>query len=424
MLLLLEDRKKKEMKFIENIQLALGSVRDNWLRATLTLIIIAFGIMSLVGILTAIDTAIFSLNDNLSYLGSNSFDIDPAGRGVRGNRHGRQRKRADPFTYKQAIDFKEKYGFPAKVSNSLFCTGTATIKYENEETNPNVVVFGIDENYIEARAFNIELGRGFTPVEVKNGGMVTILGADMVELLFAGSIDRAIGKYITTSSGRYKVVGVLEEKGSSMNQSEDRRILIPLQTGKRYYGADRSNYSIMVTVKDVTSMEAAIGEATVTMRNIRGLSAADKNDFEISKSDSILAVIKDNTIYLRLAAVSIGFITLLGAAIGLMNIMLVSVTERTREIGVRKALGATSKNILIQFLAEAVVISVAGGVLGIILGVLLGNVVSFIFGSSFLFPWLWITVALMTSTTVGLLSGLYPAMRAAELDPIESLRYE
>lgn len=412
------------MKFIENIQLALGSVRDNWLRATLTLVIIAFGIMSLVGILTAIDTAIFSLNDNLAYLGSNSFDIDPAGEGVSGRRNGRQEKRGDPFSYQQATDFKKKYPFPAKVSNSLFGTGIATIKYENEETNPNVVVFGIDENYIEARAFNIELGRGFTAIEIKNGGMVTVLGADIVELLFAGNIERAIGKQVTTASGKYKVVGVLEEKGSSMNQSEDRRILIPLQTAKRYYGADQSNYSIMVTVKDVTSIEAAIGEATVTMRNVRGLSAADENDFDISKSDSVLGVIKDNTIYLRLAAVSIGFITLLGAAIGLMNIMLVSVTERTREIGVRKALGATSKNILIQFLAEAVVISIAGGILGIILGVLLGNVVSIIFGSPFLIPWLWITVAIITSTTVGLLSGLYPAMRAAALDPIESLRYE
>lgn len=412
------------MKFIDNIKLALGSVRDNWLRATLTLIIIAFGIMSLVGILTAIDTAIFSLNDNLSYLGSNSFDIDPAGEGVSGNRHGHQEKRGDPFSYQQAIDFKEKYAFPAKVSNALFCTGMATIKYANEETNPNVVVFGIDENYIEARAFNIESGRGFTPIEIKNGGLVTILGSDMVELLFAGNNDRAIGKHVTTSNGKYKVIGILEKKGSSMNQSEDRRILIPLQTAKRYYGADQSNYSIMVTVKDVTSIDAAIGEATVTMRNVRGLSAADENDFDISKSDSILGIIKDNTIYLRLAAVSIGFITLLGAAIGLMNIMLVSVTERTREIGVRKALGATSKNILIQFLAEAVVISIAGGLLGIVLGVLLGNIVSVLFGSSFLFPWLWITVALITSTTVGLLSGMYPAMRAAALDPIEALRYE
>lgn len=412
------------MSLFENIRLALGSVRDNWLRAILTLVIIAFGIMSLVGILTAIDTAIYSLNDKLSYLGANSFDIDPKGQGVSGNRDGRREKRGDPFSYQQAIDFKETYAFPARVSVSLFCTGSATIKYENEETKPNTVIFGIDENYIEARAFNIEKGRNFTAREAKNGGMVTILGADIVEMLFAGNTDRAIGKYVTTSSGKFKVIGVLEAKGSSMNQSEDRRILIPVQTGKRYYGAERTNYSIMVSVTDATKMDAAIGEATLTMRNVRRLSAADKNDFEISKSDSLLGIIKDNTLYLRLAAISIGFITLLGAAIGLMNIMLVSVTERTREIGVRKALGATSKNIMVQFLAEAVVISVLGGLLGIFLGVMIGNIVSFLFGSDFLFPWLWITIALITCTVVGLLSGLYPALRAAALDPIESLRYQ
>jgi putative ABC transport system permease protein len=412
------------MNTLENISIALGSVRDNLLRAILTLVIIAFGIMALVGILTAIDTAIYSLNDNLSYLGANTFDIDPVGRGVSGRRDGRQQKQGDPFSYQQATEFKERYDFPSDVSLSLYCSGLATIKYENEESNPNVTVFGIDENYLEARAFNLKHGRNFTSREARNGGMVTIIGSEMVDVLFAGNGDRAMGKYVTTPNGKYLVVGVLESKGSSTNQSEDRRILIPLQTAKRYYGAERTNYSIMVSVADASRIDAAIGEATTTLRNVRGLSAGDENDFEVSKSDGLLDIIKENTIYLRLAAISIGFITLLGAAIGLMNIMLVSVTERTREIGIRKALGATSKNILIQFLTEAVVICQIGGILGIILGVMIGNVVSFLFGSPFLFPWLWITVALITCTAVGLLSGLYPALRAAALDPIESLRYE
>lgn len=412
------------MNTLENISIALGSVRDNWLRAILTLVIIAFGIMALVGILTAIDTAIYSLNDNLSYLGANAFDIDPAGRGVSGRRNGRQQKEGDPFSYLQATEFKDRYKFPARVSVSLFCTGLAQIKYENTESNPNVVIFGIDENYLEARAFNLRHGRNFTNREARNGGMVTILGSDMVEALFGGNGERAMGKYVTTPNGKYLVIGVLEAKGSSMNQSEDRRILIPLQTAKRYYGAERTNYSIMVSVKDPSRIDAAIGEATVTLRNIRKLAAGDENDFDISKSDGLLDIIKENTVFLRLAAVSIGFITLLGAAIGLMNIMLVSVTERTREIGIRKALGATSRNILIQFLTEAVVICQLGGILGIILGVMIGNIVSLLFESPFLFPWLWITVALITCTAVGLLSGLYPALRAAALDPIESLRYE
>jgi putative ABC transport system permease protein len=197
-----------------------------------------------------------------------------------------------------------------------------------------------------------------------------------------------------------------------------------LQTGKRYFGADQSNYSLMVSVNDPTKLEAAIGEATVTLRNVRRLSAADENDFEVTKSDSLIGLIKENTIYLRLAAIGIGLITLLGAAIGLMNIMLVSVTERTREIGIRKALGATRQNIRIQFLVEAIVICQMGGLLGILLGIMVGNIVTLLLGGSFLFPWLWISVALVTCTVVGLLSGLYPALRAAQLDPIEALRYE
>ncbi|MCB0638948.1 MAG: ABC transporter permease [Lewinella sp.] len=412
------------MTILDNTKLALESVRSNWLRAILTLVIIAFGIMALVGILTAIDTAIYSLNDNLSYLGSNTFDIDPAGQGVSGHGGGRRGRRAEPFSYRQATDFKDRYAFPARVSVALFSSGTATVKYDKEETNPNTVIFSIDENYLEARAFDLSHGRNLTAREASDGGMVCIIGSDIVDDLFAGNADRAMDKFINFGVGKFKVIGVLEAKGSSMNQSEDRRVLIPLQTGKRYYGADRSNYSIMVSVNDPTQIEAAIGEATVVLRNVRGLSAADDNDFEISKSDGLIDIIKENTTYLRLAAVSIGFITLLGAAIGLMNIMLVTVTERTREIGIRKALGATSRAILTQFLVEAVVISLMGGVLGIFLGVLVGNVVSVLFGSDFLFPWLWISVALVTCTFVGLLSGLYPAMRAAQLDPIESLRYE
>lgn len=412
------------MNFSENIQIAMGSVRANWLRAILTLVIIAFGIMALVGILTAIDSAIYSLNDNLSSLGANVFDVDPAGEGVRGNHRGRQEKEGQPFSYDQAHKFSERFEFPARVAVSMWCTGNATIVYADKETTPNVFIFGIDENYIEAKGFSLAIGRNFTSREALQGGNIAIIGHDILKNLFQERPESAIDKIITAGGNKYRIVGVLASKGSSMNQSEDRRILIPLQTGKRYYDTPETNYNIMVSVEDPSRMDAAIGEATVLLRNVRGLRADQTNDFEITKSDSLIGLIKENTLYLRLAAVGIALITLLGAAIGLMNIMLVSVTERTREIGVRKALGATRRNILIQFLVEAVVICQMGGFLGIFLGVLVGNIVTLLLGGSFLFPWLWITIALITCTFVGLLSGLYPALRAAELDPIESLRYE
>ena len=413
------------MNLWENISFAIRTVRSNWLRAILTLLIIAIGIMALVGILTAIDSAIYSLNDNLSYLGANAFDINPRGQGIQGNRRGRRGKRGDPITYQQAMGFKEKFDFPARVSIMLSCSGTATIKFRNEETDPNVAIFGINEYYLEARSFEIEHGRNFTSSEATNGGYKVLLGHEIVNKLFNGQGEKAIDKTIYAGNIKLKVIGVLKKRGSSMGGGgDDRRILIPLQTAKRYYGTQRSDYNLYVSILEASRIEQGVERATSIFRNIRGLKSHEENDFEIRKSDSLIDIIKENTVYLRLSAIGIAVITLLGAAIGLMNIMLVSVTERTREIGISKAIGATSRNIMVQFLTESVVISLIGGLLGIVLGLAMGNSVSYFMGGSFIFPWLWIAIAIITCTAVGLISGLYPALKAARLDPIESLRYE
>jgi putative ABC transport system permease protein len=412
------------MSLQESIILALRSVRSNILRAILTLMIIAFGIMALVGILTAIDVGINSLSDNLSSLGANTFDIDPRGDGVRGNRGGRQSKRGAPISFEEAMEFKERYDFPAHASVSLWCTSTATIKYGNEKTNPNIALFGVDEHYLEAKGFELAAGRSFTPREAIQGGFLTIIGEDILKELFDGKADKALGKFIYAGNIKLRVIGVLQSKGSSMNQSEDRRILIPLQTGKRYYGTANTNFNVLVAVEDAGQVDIGIDYATALFRNVRGLRTSQENDFEITKSDSLIGIIRENTTYFRWAAIGIGLITLIGAAIGLMNIMLVSVTERTREIGISKAIGATKKAIMTQFLTEAVVICQLGGLIGIALGVAAGNGVAIIANGSFLFPWAWVLVAIITCTLVGLLSGLYPALKAANLDPIEALRYE
>ena len=412
------------MPFKENILLAFRSIRSNLLRAILTLLIIATGIMALVGILTAIDSAIYSLGSNFSQLGANSFSIEPTGQGFGGRRGGKTIKRGDAISYQQAVDFKERFSFPADISIDFRCTGRAEIRFEEEKTNPNVSVRAVDADFLKVKGYSIAAGRNFSEVETRNSNNRAIIGMDIVNQLFDKKASKALNQSISVGNLRFKVIGVLASKGSSMNASSDRIVLIPLSVGKRAFGTSLTNYDVTVAANSSTDINSGVANATGLFRNIRGLKLSEADDFEMVKDDRLVEVIRDNTSYLRWAAVGIGIITLIGAAIGLMNIMLVSVTERTREIGVRKAIGASSSIILTQFLVEAVMICQIGGVVGIIGGILLGNVVVLVLGGSFLIPWGWMLLSMIVCTLVGLFAGLYPAVKASSLDPIESLRYE
>ena len=413
------------MNFGEIIRVSIASVKANSLRTILTLLIIAVGLMALVGILTALDSVLFSLNDSFNDMGTNSFNIERKSQNIRGSRGGRRSKVGEPIDYEQAYEFKQRFEYPSKVTLSITPTGNAVVQRFDKKTNPNVTVYGIDENYLDVKSYEITTGRGFSDNELQNGANRAIIGTEIVKLLFENSIDKAINQDILIGNVRYLVTGVLKSKGSGGgSQSADRIVMIPLLNSKRIYDNKGSDYAINVGLQSALDMDNASDVATGLFRQIRRLPIGKEDDFEILKSDSLLAILKENTVKIRWATIAIGLITLLGASIGLMNIMLVSVTERTREIGVRKALGATRNSILYQFLTEAIVICQMGGIAGFILGVLAGFGVSLLFEGSFVMPWAWITLGLITCFAVGLFAGLYPALKASRLDPIESLRYE
>ncbi|MBN1819293.1 MAG: ABC transporter permease [Prolixibacteraceae bacterium] len=405
------------------MRIALKSIRSNLLRTILTILIIAIGITALVGILTAIDAIKSSITQEFNFMGANTFTITTRGMRVQvGNKRYRTRNYSY-LSYYQAKEFKESFDFPATVSVSVGATNTATLKYSSEKTNPNIAVRGTDENYLYTAGFEIGKGRNFNEQEIFSGRSVVILGKELADNIFPDK-ENPLQKIISIGSGKYKVVGVLEEKGSGFGGNNGLICFIPYTNVRNYFSRPNMSYSIQVKVPSAEYMEAAQGQAEAQFRIVRGLNPLDETDFNIEKSDNIVKILLDNIKNITLVATIIGLITLFGAAIGLMNIMLVSVTERTREIGVRKAIGAKGRTVKQQFLVEAIVIGQFGGILGIILGILIGNLVSAVIGSSFIIPWMWIITGVVLCFIVGILSGYYPAQKASRLDPIESLRFE
>ncbi|TSJ44219.1 FtsX-like permease family protein [Mucilaginibacter corticis] len=405
----------------ENISIALQSIAGNRLRTSLTSLIIAIGIMALVGILTAIEGIKQYTTDAFASLGANAFTIQNRGSGVSfGN--GGHRKWYPSIRYDQAQRFKETFKLPALVAINLDISGTAIVKYGSEKTNPNISVTGTNENYLLTNGYKLALGRNFSETELEYGANVVIIGDEIKNKLFKS--EDPINKSIFVGNNKFRVIGVFAPKGSSAGMGGDRLCTIPILKAKQIADISNPSFAITVMVTGGGGFDASIGEATSLFRNIRGLNVASADNFEITRSDSVQQELSGQLTGMTIAGFGIGIITLIGAAIGLMNIMLVSVTERTREIGIRKAIGATPAVIRKQFLIEAIVICLIGGIGGIILGMAAGNLIAVQISGRFIIPWAWLFSAIALCTLIGLLSGFYPAKKASKLDPVEALRYE
>lgn len=409
--------------FKENIRIAFGSIKTQILRTILTVLIIAIGITALVGILTVVSALENTISSDFASMGANTFNINQYENKVR-NRGGNEREVVNPIiSYPEAVAFKNKFKYPfTETSLSFTATSTAEVKYLGEKTDPEITIVGVDEHFITNSGLETSLGRSFNQFDIENNTYSCIVGSDFEKGLLKEV--NPIDKVISIRGARFKVIGVLKEKGSTFGNSQDLRVLIPIQVARSLFTAPNINYTISVMVSKKEVLDEAIDNATSTMRRVRKLSPVRENNFGVVRSDDLINRILSITQYLGIAAWTISVITILGSSIALMNIMIVSVTERTREIGVRKALGAKRSTVAFQFFIETLLIGQIGGLVGIVLGILLGFAIATAMSFVFVIPWMAIFAAFATSFCVALVSGLYPAIKASKLDPIEALRYE
>jgi putative ABC transport system permease protein len=356
-------------------------------------------------------------------MGANTFNINQYENTIR--RHGVQvREIINPvISYPEAVAFKNKYKYPLTTTSISFsATSTAEIKYESTKTDPQNTIVGVDEYFMANSGLKTDSGRNFTSFDIQNNTYNCIIGSDFEKELLKNV--NPIDKIISIRGAKFKIIGVLKEKGSTFGNNQDLRVLIPIQLARSLFTAPNINYSVSIMAARKEMLDQAIDNATGTMRRVRKLNPVKANNFAVVRSDDLINKILGITQYLGIASWIIGIITVLGSSIALMNIMIVSVTERTREIGVRKALGAKKSTIAFQFFIETLLIGQMGGIIGIIFGIGIGYAIATALNFVFVIPWGALLAALTTSFAVAIFSGLYPAIKAALLDPIEALRYE
>jgi putative ABC transport system permease protein len=426
------------MNFRDVFSLSWRTVRSNKLRTGLTVAIIAFGIMALIGIITAIKAMNQKFSESFSTMGANAFSIRFKERNIRfggggggddvklskkGKKKEKKSNLGRMISKDEAELFVKHYQYPATTSISVFGNRNSVVSYEEKKTSPNVMLFGGDENYLLLNGFKLADGRNMNRMEVQSGSNVCLLGYDVADKLFRGGIQKATNAMIRINNIPYRVLGVMESRGSTFGFSRDNMVITGYNNIDRNFPSNVS-YVIAVLTNSIIQVNEAIGEAEASFRPVRRLTTTEENNFVLDRSDSVAEKAMNSLGFLTVSATVIGLITLIGAAIGLMNIMLVSVSERTKEVGLVKAIGGKRKMVMSQFLLEAIIISVLGAFFGIILGILVGNLFSVVLGTGFVVPWNWVLYGIIICSLVGLLAGLYPAVKAGRLNPIEALRYE
>lgn len=412
-------------QFFFNISQAFRAISTNLLRSILTIAIIGLGIMALVGILTSVDVLKAGLYSNFSSMGANTFQVTSDIIKQKKRRGGMSMSitQGKTITYDDAMMFKDRFDFPATVGVSMTGSGAAVVRYGAEKTNPNISTMGIDNAYLKISDTKIETGRTFSAYEQETGGYICVLGYGVAKRLFNNKPANAIDKMVSVGDVKYRVIGVAEEKGGSMMLNADNLVFLPIENARKVYG-ESEKFVINVMVNDIAQKDLAMQEAEGLFRVIRKVPVGVQNDFSVNDNSELADMLFENISIVVMASVAIGIITLVGSIIGLMNIMLVAVAERTREIGVKKALGAPAADIKRQFLTESILISLMGGVVGVILGIMVGNLVGAAFKVGFIIPWVWMLLGVTLCAIVGVASGYYPALKASRLDPIVALRYE
>lgn len=405
----------------EIVRLSVDTIRSNKLRTSLTLAGIAIGVFSIIAIMTLLDALQTGIDSGLSQLGTNTFQIQkfPA---VMGGPPSRKMRNRPDIVYDQGEQLIEKATLYKYISLEYW-KGAKTFKYGQNSTNPNMLLGGVNMDFLPCNDYSVKEGRFFTQPELNSASSVAVIGMEVVDKLFPK--ETPIGKKIILDKNEFLVIGILEPKGESFGQSRDNIALVPITRALQIYrGDENQSINIAVQAPSREQYDETVEHISGIMRIIRKVKPGEDNNFEIYSNESLIAQVSAFTKYFKYGAGFISFIALLAAGIGIMNIMLVSVTERTKEIGIRKSIGAKHKNILYQFLFEAVILSLMGGIAGIILGILSGNLLAIYLSSPVVIPVDWIIIGLVICTLVGLLFGVYPAYKAAKLNPIDALRYE